>query len=198
MEQQFSAIEIIINGNKMKFTPFGIRSQEFNRTVRGYDREEVKAFLEKLSDEFERMQSENDRFKIELEKLDEQLKDFKKIEKNLQTALLSATENSTKAVESTKKQTALIVKEAELKAAQIVENAKEAANKTRDSVLKLREEKKLLLARIKAMIETQASLLEFNVENIEVKQKKTKFTKVEQTADEQSEINVDDILEKLL
>jgi len=34
----------------MKFTPFGIRSQEFNRTVRGYDRDEVKAFLEKIAE----------------------------------------------------------------------------------------------------------------------------------------------------
>lgn len=182
----------------MKFTPFGIRSQEFNRTVRGYDRDEVKAFLEKLSDEFERMQNENDKFKIELERMEDQLKEYKKIEKNLQTALLSATETSSKAVESTKKQTALILKEAELKAAQLVENAKEAANKTRDSVLKLREEKKLLVARIKAMIDTQASLLEFNVENIETKAKKLQPTKAEQQADEQAEINVDDILEKLL
>jgi cell division initiation protein len=181
----------------MKFTPFGIRSQEFNRTVRGYDRDEVKAFLEKLSEEFERMQIENDKFKIEIEKLEEQLKEYKRIEKNLQSALLSATETSSKAVESTKKQTALILKEAELKAAQLIENAKEAANKTRDSVLKLREEKKLLLARIKAMIDTQASMLEFNVENIDTAPKK-KQTKTETQTDDQAEINVDDILEKLL
>lgn len=182
----------------MKFTPFGIRSQEFNRTVRGYDRDEVKAFLEKIADEFERMQNENDKFKLDLEKMDEQLKEFKRLEKNLQTAFLSATETSSKAVESTKKQTALILKEAELKAAQLVENAKEAANKTRDSVLKLREEKKLLVARIKALIDTQASMLEFNVENIETKPKKKQPTKIEEQADDQSEINVDDILEKLL
>ncbi|KAF0153593.1 MAG: DivIVA family protein [Ignavibacteria bacterium] len=182
----------------MKFTPFGIRSQEFNRTVRGYDRDEVKAFLEKLSDEFERIQTENDKFKIEVERIEEQLKEYKKIEKNLQTAILSAAENSSKAVDSTKKQTALILKEAELKAAQLIENAKEAANNTRDSVLKLREEKKLLVARIKAMINTQASLLEFNVENIETKLKKNQTTKGTQQTDEQSEIDVDDILEKLL
>jgi len=198
LEQQYSANEIIISGGKMKFTPFGIRSQEFNRTVRGYDRDEVKAFLEKLSDEFERMQSENDKFKNDLERAEEQLREFKRIEKNLQTALLSATENSSKAVESTKKQTALILKEAELKASQMIENAKEAANRTRDSVLKLREEKKLLVARIKALIDTQASLLEFNVENIETKPNKKQKTKIEEQFDDQTEINVDDILEKLL
>jgi len=182
----------------MKFTPFGIRSQEFNRTVRGYDREEVKAYLEKLSDEFERILSENDKLKIEIDRTEEQLKEFRRIEKNLQTALLNATENSTKAIESTKKQTALIIKEAELKAAQIIENSKESANKTLESVFKLREEKKLLVARIKAMIDTQASLLDFNVESIDTKPKKIQQVKAEKPTDDQSEINVDDILEKLL
>ena len=38
----------------MKFTPFSIKNQEFSRAVRGYDKEEVRAYLEKLSDEVER------------------------------------------------------------------------------------------------------------------------------------------------
>lgn len=181
----------------MKFTPFGIKSQEFNKTVRGYDRDEVKAFLEKLSDEFEKLQTENEKLKLDLGRYEDQLREYKKIEKNLQGAMLSATESSSKAVDSAKKQTALIIKEAELKAAQMIENAKETANKIRDSVLKLREERKLLIARIKAMIDSQTSLMEFNVENIETKAKKEP-TKIVEGSEDQTEINVDDILEKLL
>jgi cell division initiation protein len=181
----------------MKFTPFGIKSQEFNKTVRGYDRDEVKAFLEKLSDEFERLQTENDKLKIELGRYEDQLKEFRRIEKNLQGALLSANESSSKAVDSAKKQTALIIKEAELKSLQMIENAKETANKIRDSVLKLREERKLLIARIKAMIDSQTSMLEFNVESIEIRPKKEPV-KIVETSEDQTEINVDDILEKLL
>lgn len=182
----------------MKFTPFGIKSQEFNRTVRGYDKDEVKAFLEKLSDEFEKLQSENEKLKEELERCEDQLKEYKKIEKNLQTALLNATENSSKAIESTKKQTALIIKEAELKAAQIIENAKENANKIRDSVLKLREEKKLLIARIKALIDSQAAALELDIQTIDTSVKKKEIENLTEEKNETPEINVDDILEKLL
>lgn len=183
----------------MKFTPFGIKNQEFNKSVRGYDRDEVRAFLEKLSDEFERLQQDNDKLKTEIERNEDQIKEFRRIEKNLQNAMLSATESTSKAVDSAKKQTALMIKEAELKAAQLIEKAKENANSIRDSVLKLREERKLLLSRIKAMIDTQTSLLEFDVENIETK-KVRKKEPVKETVkrEEQSEINVDDILEKLL
>lgn len=180
----------------MKFTPFGIKNQEFNKSVRGYDREEVKAFLEKLADEFERIQNENDKLLKELEEKNEQLKEFKKIEKNLQTALLNATESTTKVIDSAKKQTALMLKEAEIKAAQLIEKAKENANTIRDSVLKLREEKKLLVAKIKAMIETQSNLLEISAQsNSSITPQKEKIV---ENKEDQTEIDVDDILEKLL
>ena len=182
----------------MKFTPFGIKNQEFNKTVRGYDKDEVKAFLEKLADEFERLQIDNDKLKTEIEKMEDQIQEFKKIEKNLQSAMISATESTSKAVDSAKKQTALMLKEAELKAAQIIEKAKENANSTRDAVLKLREEKKLLIARLRAMVDTQSNILEMNVENIPVQPKKVIKEKPAEKPDEAGDINVDDILEKLL
>ncbi|MFA7228147.1 MAG: DivIVA domain-containing protein [Melioribacteraceae bacterium] len=182
----------------MKFTPFGIKSQEFNRTVRGFDRDEVKVFLERLADEFEKLQNENEKLKAELEKQEDQLKEFKRIEKSLQQAMLNQTESTSKTVESAKKQTALMIKEAELKSLQIVENAKEKANSLRDSLLRLREEKKLLVARIKAMIDSQSSFLEMNMQNIETQPKKKIASKQEVNSDEQAEINIDDILEKLL
>jgi cell division initiation protein len=182
----------------MKFTPFGIKNQEFNKTVRGYDKDEVKAFLEKLSDEFERLQHENDLLKSDISRVEDQLKEYKRIEKNLQNALLNATESSNKAVDSAKKQTALIVKEAELKAAQILDKARENANSIRDSVLKLREEKKLLVSRLKAMIGAQANLLDMNIHNADITSSKKKENKVEAPVNENEEIDVNDILEKLL
>jgi len=183
----------------MKFTPFGIKNQEFNKSVRGYDREEVRNFLENLAEDFERLNQENEKLKNDIERLDEQMKEYKRIEKNLQTAMLSATESTSKAIDSAKKQTALMLKEAELKAVQIIEKAKESANAVRESVLKLREERKLLIARIKAMIESQADLLEFNIENIDTrKQTRKRKSLDEPKKEEQADIDVNDILEKLL
>jgi cell division initiation protein len=182
----------------MKYTPFGIKNQEFDRSVRGYDKDEVKAFLEKLSDEFERLQNENEKLKSDAGAIEEQLREFKKIEKNLQQAVLNTTESSVKAVDLARKQSALMLKEAELKAAQMIEKAKEHSNSVRDSVLQLREERKLLVARIKAMIDTQSSLLEFDVQSINTNVKKKEGIKSIEERDDQSEINIDDILEKLL
>lgn len=181
----------------MKFTPFGIKSQEFNRVIRGYDKDEVQAFLENVADEFDHLASENERLKKEAELLNEQLREFKRIEKSLQSTLLTAQDTSTKAIDSVKKQAALMVKEAELKAAQIIEKAKENANAVRDSVLLLREEKNLLIARLTAVVNSQSELLEshFQERNIEIDFEKLTAPSVRE---EKTEINVDEIMEKLL
>ncbi len=181
----------------MKFTPFSIKSQEFNRVLRGYDKEEVEAFLEKVADDYDRISSENEKLRKENEVLNEQLKEYKKIEKSLQSTLLSAQESSSKAIDSVKKQTALMIKEAELKAAQIIEKAKESANTVRDSVLQLREEKRLLIARLSAIVNSQNDLIETHFKDLNVE---IDFEKMSGNAaqDEKTEINVEEIMEKLL
>ncbi len=182
----------------MKYTPHSIKNQEFNRSVRGYDKEEVEAFLDKLSDEFENLIEQNENLTKELDQLNKKIKDYQRIEKNLQETLLSAQESSSKAFDSVKKQTAMILKEAELKAAQIVDRANEEAEIIRNAVANLREEKKLLVSRLKSMIDVQSEVLIRNLEqqNVFSKPKSSEVRKdVKKTNDN---INVDDILEKLL
>lgn len=178
----------------MKFSPFNIKNQEFNKSLRGFDKDEVQLFLEKLADEFEKLNSENETIKKELEKASSKLNEYKKIEKNLQDTLLKAHEASSRAVDSAKKQTGLILKEAELKAQQLIDKAKENADEIRNSVLSLREEKKLYIAKLKALINSQAGLISMEVQ--EIKEDEEPLKKIEQ--EEKLDIDVDDILEKLL
>jgi cell division initiation protein len=91
------------------------------------------------------------------------LSEFARIEKSLQDTLLKAQESSTKAIESTKKQTSLMIKEAEIKAAQVIEKAKNYAEEIRNSVINLREEKDLIIAKLKAIVNSQARLLDMRV-----------------------------------
>ncbi|NOX19532.1 MAG: DivIVA domain-containing protein [Chlorobi bacterium] len=184
----------------MKFTPHGIKSQEFGASMRGYDKDEVAAFLENLSDEFEKLIYENEQLKEEVESLREEVSEYKKIEKNLQETLLKANESSSKALDSTKRQTSLMLKEAELKAAQIVNEAEEKAAFIKEAVMKLREEKQLLIAKLKAMVDTQSKLLAFDVENIETEpaRREIEIAKPQNIQTKNEKINVNDILEKLL
>jgi len=178
----------------MKYTPLSIKNQEFRKVVRGYDKDEVHVFLERIADEFEKLNAENETLKKDLEKANARISEFRKIEKNLQDTLLKAHESSSKAVDSAKKQTALIIKESEIKAAQIVEKAKNDADKIRNAVIALREEKNLIIAKLKALLNSQAGVLEMKLEESEREKPAERKTQ----KSENLNLNIDDILEKLL
>jgi cell division initiation protein len=178
----------------LKLSPIEIRQQEFQKKMRGYDPDEVQSFLEKLSDDLDELQKENESLKSELENVNEQLAEYKKIEKNLQDTLLKAQDSSTKSLEATKKQTGLMIKEAELKASQIIEKARENADELRNAVVNLREEKDLILAKLKAIVNSQANLLELKVKPSG--DEKTKEKKGDKSS--KMDIDINDIVNKIL
>lgn len=179
----------------MKFSAHSIKNQQFDKVLRGYDTEEVHNFLEKLADEVEALNNENENLKKELEKANARIGDYRKIEKNLQDTLLRAHESSSKAVESARKQSVLIIKEAELKAVQITEKAKQSADEIRNAVLTLREEKNVIIARLKALINSQAGLLDIKTED---NGRKEKPEIIKPDSDSELDIKVDEIVDKLL
>lgn len=178
----------------MALTPHNIKNQEFNKSVRGFDKEEVSAFLEKVSDEFEALLDENSGLKAEIEKNKDLIEEYKKIEQNLKDTLLNATESSTKAVESAKKQTSLIVKEAEHKAKQIISVARDEAERVKNSLITLKERRDLMIAKLKAMVDSQKDLYSEYLSESDSQSVPGK------PSDEKLKPNtdVDDILEKLL
>lgn len=177
----------------MKFSPFSIKAQEFSKSLYGYDKEEVRAFLESLAAEVEKLQKENDKLVLQMDQNAEEITEFKKLEKSLQSTLLNAQESSSRSVESAKKQNQLIIKEAEIKANQLIEKAKNEAELVRSSVLKLKEEKNLLIAKLKAMVETQSSIINMGIASID-----SGNPVLSKDADKKSAIDEDDVLEKLL
>ena len=144
----------------MKLTPLEIRKQEFKKTLRGFDPIEVRTFLEMVAEQFEKQQDEMKLLNNKLIELQTQLKNYQETEKNLRETLFNVQEVKKQSEESSKRQADLIIKEAELKSVQIIEKAKVSANSLREAVLNLREEKKLLIARLRAMIDTQSSIME--------------------------------------
>ncbi len=178
----------------MKLSPLLIKKQEFTKSLRGFDPEEVQAFLDKIASDVGSLLQENESLKEEVESLNTRVMEFRSIEKNLQDTLLKAQESSTKAIESSKKQTNLIIKEAEIKASQMLENAKQEVNEIRNAVVNLREERDLIVAKLKSIINSQAHLLESKVKEAGDEPVQPKKTETQENVD----IDVDDIVDKLL
>jgi cell division initiation protein len=181
----------------MKLTPTNIRTQEFTKSLRGYDADEVKVFLEKIAAEVEDLVSENETLIDEIEEFKTKLDEYRKIEKDLKSTLLKAQDSSTRSIDAAKNQTGMMLKEAELKAARIIEKAKENANEIRNAVINLREEKNLIISKLKAIVNTQSTLLEGKVKKIDEAQQELEKTKQQQPKDD-LDVDVDDIVNKLL
>jgi len=183
----------------MRFTPHNIKNQEFNKAVRGFDKDEVQAFLEAVSDDFEKLVKDNEELLNQVAEYKQDIKEYKNLEKSLQNTLVAAQVSSSKSLESAKRQNALIIKEAEVKAAQIVEKANKESERITNSVIELREERKLLLAKLKSFVETQVKVLDRSLNVIESKRVEIKDeSKEDESMKDDQSLDVDDIVEKLL
>ncbi|MCE7066528.1 DivIVA domain-containing protein [Dyadobacter sp. CY326] len=101
----------------MKISAIDIRKHTFEKIFRGYDPDEVDAFLNSLSQEWERFSSENSLLKMQLEYAEKELSKLKDIESTLFRTL--------KAAEDTSK---LIEKEANENAEKRIEESRTTAN----------------------------------------------------------------------
>jgi cell division initiation protein len=176
----------------MRLNALTIKSQHFNKKMRGFDPEEVSEFLEKVADDYEAIVNENTELTKKLSEAELIIMDYKRIEKSLQDTLLTAQDNATKTIEATKKQSALIIKEAELKANQFLENANEECEKIKITIMKLKEERNLLVAKLKTIVNTQVEVLAFH-NKAKIEEKPNDNNQIDDSL-----LDVEDIVEKLL
>ena len=96
----------------MKLTPLDIKKQEFTRTFRGVDAQEVHSFLQMVAEQWDGVLDENRRLEQKVRDLDGKLEHYRKIEEALQEALETARDNSHKTIENAQREAQIILKEA--------------------------------------------------------------------------------------
>ncbi|MFI5303390.1 MAG: DivIVA domain-containing protein [Nitrospiria bacterium] len=136
----------------MKITPLDIQQMGFKIKWKGYDREEVDAFLDTLTEDYESLIKENLYLKEQLAQLEESLNEFKKKETLLSQTLISAQQLAEVQKNNTLKESSLIIKEAEVQADQIIKTIREEAARIKGDLIDLRRQKLLLIEKIRSML----------------------------------------------
>ena len=144
----------------MKLTPLDIKKQIFKKSVRGYDRIEVDTFMELVVREYENLIEQNALLNKKNISLEAELKHFKEVEKTLKETLYNVQETSQLSKENSLREAALVKKEAELKAVQMVDEARAEVQRLKDEVLTLKQQKESLAARLRHLLTSQLELLE--------------------------------------
>ena len=107
-------------------TPLDVRQAKFSTVMRGYDRNEVNAFLLEAADGYEQGMRENERLRQEVVRLDASLTQYRELESALKGALMSAQKVSDDMKETASLDAARIVREAEGRAELITHKAQSA------------------------------------------------------------------------
>ncbi len=171
----------------LKITPLDIRKQEFRKAMRGFDREEVMAFLEIVADEFERLNQENATLQESANVLESAIGEYRKMEKTLQDTLLTAQATAEEARQNAKKEAELIVKEARGEAQDIIKKSEQKGNEWIDEaekkvrqieregadietklerdIMELKRYRNSLTAKLKSHLSAQLELLESNFDD---------------------------------
>ncbi|MGA9117005.1 MAG: DivIVA domain-containing protein [Bacteroidota bacterium] len=143
----------------MKLTPLDIRKQEFRKALRGYDPVEVDTFMEMVANEYEALLKEAKGSTEKVIELETQLADYRQIEKSLQQTLLQAQEATGKTYEAARRESDVILREAELRAAQITEQANAELARLRNEIVRLRGRQGSMLARLRVLLSSELDLL---------------------------------------
>jgi cell division initiation protein len=114
----------------MKVTPLEIRQKTFERTLRGYDKDEVNAFLLSLSQEWERMLDESKELRIKLETCEREVAKLREVETSLFKTLKTAEDTGANVIDQANKAAGLHLREAQMSAEGIINEAKDKARNT--------------------------------------------------------------------
>ena len=108
----------------MKITPLEIRQKDFEKVFRGFDKDEVNAFLQILSSEWEKSQDEKKELVIKLEVVEKEIAKLREVENSLYKTLKTAEDTGANMIEQANKASELQLKETKMTSENIVREAK--------------------------------------------------------------------------
>jgi cell division initiation protein len=145
-------------------TPLEIQKQTFSRTIKGYNPDEVRAYLHLVAEEIERLVRDNDRLSREVAVLRDDLEDHSNRERILKDTLLSAQKVAEDLTTNARKEAELIVKDAELLADRLIGQAMTRVGDLEKSIGDLKIERRAARNKLQATLDTVQQMILLDAE----------------------------------
>jgi cell division initiation protein len=144
----------------MRITPMDIEQQEFTKSFRGYNEEEVDDFLDKIVKDYEELINENVRLNEEIERMQEKLKEFSQIEETLRSALLNAQKSAVEMKERVEDEAKIIIEKAEMEAKSLKQQVFQKEDLVKNEIDNLRRYKFTFKEKFKSMLNLYLKMIE--------------------------------------
>jgi cell division initiation protein len=151
----------------MRITPLDIQQKQFPMKFRGFDIEEVYAFLEVIREDMEDLLRENASLKENIHRMETQIKEYKDMETTLRETLMTAQQMVEDYKTNARKEAELVVKEAELRSDSLLKEAQEKVIKIHEDIVDLKGIRRHFKEEVKRLIENHLKMLEFDKEREE-------------------------------
>ena len=148
----------------MKLTPTDVQRQAFGTRFRGFDPDEVRAFLAAVSEEMAALQRERDTIEQQLRHLELIVNEHREREAILKNTLLTAQKAAEDIRETARKEAETVVKQAEMQGDRLLELAQGRAHEVERGILELRGHRSALRTDIRALITRLTHLLDLQEE----------------------------------
>ncbi len=148
----------------MRISPLDIQQKNFPMRFRGFDPDEVYAFLELIREEMEELNRENASLKETVGRLENQLKDYKDMEVALRETLMTAQQMVDEYKNNARKEAELIIREAEIKGEEMLRDAQERVVKIHEDIVDLKGIRRHFKEELRRLIDSHLSMVEFDRE----------------------------------
>lgn len=143
----------------MKLSSLDIRKQEFTRVVRGYDKEEVDAFLQLVANQWQELVDDLRREEEKTNDLNAKLGHYQKVEEALEQALKTAKDGAKQTIDNAEHKARLVIEEAELKSVGITRDAESERLSIRKEAAKYSVRQKEIIAKLRAFLMSELEIL---------------------------------------
>ena len=110
----------------MRLTPMDIRQQQFAvKLLRGFDPQEVDAFLDEMADSWDELVKENNLLKQQLATVEDRLKAIEAREQTLQETLITTQKMAEEFRDSSRRAADIVLREAQLQAEKLLEEKRQ-------------------------------------------------------------------------
>lgn len=137
-----------------------ITNKEFKKVIRGYSPEEVDEFLDRIAESYEALYKENSSYKEKLLNFEEKVNHYNKMENTIQNTLLLAQNASEQARENAKKESELIIKNANETAQKIIDKAHGDVIQITDEFERMKQEFSKFRTKFRSFMESQLEMFD--------------------------------------
>ena len=144
----------------MKITPLDIQHKVFDTQWRGYHKTQVDQFLEEIAESVEELTKDNLVLKEKLSGKDDEVGQLKRAETTLTSTLISTQSFVDQLKHGAQRDADLVVKEAELKAEEILAQSRAELAEMRRMISGLKQQRALVLDRLRLTLSSFHRLVE--------------------------------------